>query len=129
MRCLSLLVFALLLAPFAFAASDGATIFKNSCVTCHGDAMDGNGPAGQYMNPKPRNLKTEKFKGKETREGITDTVTNGLLVGGNPTSMVGFKGQLSTDDITAVVDFVCKARGSCDKKPGAAGGGKKKKTK
>ena len=109
------------MAGSAAVAADGAAVFKASCVTCHGDNLDGNGPAGQYMNPKPRNLKTDKFKAGDDRESVRKTVANGL----KDTSMVGFSAQLKPDELTAVVDFICQQRGSCDGKP-KAGKAKKK---
>jgi mono/diheme cytochrome c family protein len=95
-------------------AADGAAIFKNNCVTCHGENMDGNGPAGQYLNPKPRNLKTDSFKAGDDRASVTKTVQNGLP----GTAMAGFGTALKPDEITAVVDFICSQRGgSCEKAP------------
>src|SRR5262245_30292940 len=64
----------------------GKASYTTNCVTCHGEKGDGNGPAGQYMKPKPRNLVTDKFKAGDKPEQIFKTVTEGL----KNTSMVGF---------------------------------------
>jgi mono/diheme cytochrome c family protein len=37
-------------------AQDGATLYKNTCESCHGVNMDGNGPIGAALNPKPSHL-------------------------------------------------------------------------
>ncbi len=103
MRLFALLLLTTSLPAFA---SDGAAIFKANCVTCHGDAMDGNGPAGQYMNPKPRNLKKDKFKAGDDKDTMFHTVTNGL----DGTAMAGFGTSLSEEDRHAVIDFVCSQR-------------------
>jgi len=38
-------------------AEDGAQLYKNTCESCHGDKMDGNGPIGKALTPKPTALK------------------------------------------------------------------------
>ena len=40
----------------ADAASEGAKVFKTNCETCHGPQGYGDGPAGQALDPKPKNL-------------------------------------------------------------------------
>ena len=47
----------------------GKTVYTVNCMTCHGEKGDGNGPAGQYMNPKPRDFAKEKFKGGKSGSG------------------------------------------------------------
>lgn len=34
----------------------GAKIFQQQCASCHGSTGHGEGPAGQYLNPKPANF-------------------------------------------------------------------------
>lgn len=116
-----LLLALLLLLPLPAFASDGAAVFKANCVTCHGEAMDGNGPAGQYMNPKPRNLKKDKLKAGDDKDTMFNTVTNGLT----GTAMAGFGTSLSDEDRHAVIDFVCSQR---DNHCPAAKAKKKKKS-
>ncbi len=40
----------------------GKKVFAANCVTCHGAEGAGDGPAGQGLNPKPRNLIEGKWK-------------------------------------------------------------------
>lgn len=79
----------------------GKVVYTNNCVTCHGEKGDGTGPAGAYMNPKPRNFATDKFKNGSTPEQLFNTVTNGL----DGTAMPGFS-QLSETERWSVVYFV-----------------------
>lgn len=79
----------------------GKTIFTVNCVTCHGEKGDGNGPAGAYMNPKPRNFSTDKLKVGNKPEQLFKTITQGLT----GTAMAGF-GHLSEDDRWAVSLYV-----------------------
>lgn len=83
----------------------GQEIYKTNCFTCHGEKYDGMGPAGQYLNPKPRNLVSEKFKNGETIDEIVKTVTDGL----KGTPMPPFP-QLSESDRKAISVFVVSLR-------------------
>lgn len=38
------------------ARKEAADIFASRCATCHGAGGEGNGPASQGLNPKPRNF-------------------------------------------------------------------------
>ena len=79
----------------------GKTVFISTCVTCHGVKGDGMGDAGQYMSPKPRNLKTGKFKQGETVSDVFNTITKGI----DGTAMVGFP-LLSEEDRWATAYYV-----------------------
>lgn len=56
----------------------GKTAYQTSCASCHGDTGDGNGPAGQYLKPKPRNFKTDPFKNGNSPDQIFASITKGL---------------------------------------------------
>lgn len=56
----------------------GKASFTTNCVTCHGEKGDGNGPAGQLMNPKPRSFSTDKFKAGDKPEQVFNTISKGL---------------------------------------------------
>ncbi|NTU56922.1 MAG: cytochrome c, partial [Anaerolineales bacterium] len=40
----------------ADASAEGAEIFKTNCETCHGPKGYGDGPIGEALDPKPKNL-------------------------------------------------------------------------
>jgi mono/diheme cytochrome c family protein len=44
------------LAAAADAPGQGAAVYRQNCVVCHGDAGKGDGPGGQFFTPKPTNL-------------------------------------------------------------------------
>ena len=89
-RCVSLLssCVALLAAATALAESPpkstpellakGKASFTTNCLTCHGEKGDGNGPAGKYMSPKPRDFAAQKFKNGDSPEKIFSTIATGL---------------------------------------------------
>jgi mono/diheme cytochrome c family protein len=43
-------------APSSEAIARGRVIFRERCVTCHGDRGRGDGPAGVTLDPKPADL-------------------------------------------------------------------------
>ncbi|MCM2279548.1 MAG: cytochrome c [Oligoflexia bacterium] len=72
------------------------TSFTTNCVSCHGEKGDGNGPAGQYMNPKPRSFATDDFKsgGKKPNADLVFTTISKGLAG---TAMTAFEGQIKDE--------------------------------
>ena len=84
----------------ADAAAAGAEIFKNNCVACHGDHGHGDGPASGALDPRPKNLPL-----------LASTVGDDYLywrinTGREGTSMVGWKGVLTDEQIWQVVAFI-----------------------
>ncbi|MGE0614441.1 MAG: cytochrome c [Bacteriovoracia bacterium] len=84
----------------------GKAAYATYCVTCHGDKGDGKGPAGQYLNPPPRNYADRKgFKAGSKPEQIFKTITEGLKVKGQNTAMVGFP-TIAEEDRWGLVYYV-----------------------
>lgn len=82
------------------AATAGAEIFKNNCVACHGEQGHGDGPAGASLNPQPKNL-------PELASIVGDDYLYWRINTGKPgTSMVGWKGILTDEQIWQVVAFI-----------------------
>ncbi|MDR3633328.1 MAG: c-type cytochrome [Isosphaeraceae bacterium] len=86
----------------------GAVVYKRYCTQCHGTSGDGNGPAGRYMIPRPRDYRAGIFKftsttygAKPLRDDLIRTVRRGVM----GTSMPSFD-LLSKADLEAVVDYV-----------------------
>ena len=84
----------------AESSAAGAEIFKNNCTACHGEQGHGDGPAGAALNPAPKNLSE-----------LASTVGDDYLfwrvsVGKLGTSMVGWKGILTDEQIWQVVAFI-----------------------
>jgi mono/diheme cytochrome c family protein len=50
------------------ARKEAAELFASRCTTCHGATGEGNGPASQGLNPKPRN-----FHDGSWQTSVTDT--------------------------------------------------------
>jgi len=50
-------------------AAAGKTLYVQECAGCHGDRGDGQGPAAEYVDPKPRNFVAGPFKLRSTPTG------------------------------------------------------------
>ena len=50
--------------------AEGKALYKGkgTCINCHGELGDGNGPAGKVLNPGPRNFTNCKFH-KKRKDG------------------------------------------------------------
>jgi len=82
------------------AAAAGAEVFKTNCEMCHGPQGHGDGPAGQSLEPRPRNLAQLQAK-------VGDDFLFWRIREGKPgTSMVAWKGILTEDQIWQVVSFI-----------------------
>lgn len=86
----------------------GKEIYTRSCAACHGEEGDGKGPAAPYLDPKPRNLASGRYKIRTTRSGALPTsrdlelsVRNGIPY----TSMTGSP-LLTDEELRDVVYYV-----------------------
>lgn len=84
----------------ADAAAEGAEVFRINCEMCHGPQGHGDGPAGQSLDPKPRDLAVLQTKAGD------DFLFWRISEGKPGTSMVAFKGILSEEQIWQVVSFI-----------------------
>ena len=79
----------------------GKKVFQTNCSMCHGQEGKGDGPAGQGLNPRPRNL----VEGKWT-QGAGAIAHFKVVTGGIPgTSMASF-GHIKVADRWALVQFI-----------------------
>lgn len=82
------------------ASAEGAQIFQTNCQMCHGPQGHGDGPAGQSLDPKPKNLAV-------FQKTVGDDYLFWRINEGKPgTSMVAWKGILTEDQIWQVVSFI-----------------------
>ncbi len=92
-----LAVMALVLAMPAMAASDGAALYKTSCVSCHGANGSGETPAGKAM--KIRDLRSPVVQ-KQTDLEMTK------LISGGKGKMPAYGKKMSTPDISALIAHI-----------------------
>ena len=89
-------LFALLI-PTTALASEGAALFKQSCVVCHGKDGSGNTPTGKA-------LKAQDLRRAEVQK-LSDAAIAKLIRDGKG-SMPGFKAKMSDGDIAALVAHI-----------------------
>jgi cbb3-type cytochrome c oxidase subunit II len=75
----------------------GQILFKENCIGCHGDKGDGNGPAAQFMLPKPANLVGRYISNSE----VYSILTRGVY----GSSMPSFR-EMPERDLWALATFV-----------------------
>ena len=75
---------------------------KGACFNCHGKDGDGNGPLAAQLNPSPRNFQHHGFWRHRTEGEIFWVIKNGS----SNTSMVGFGGQLTDEEIWALIQYI-----------------------
>ncbi len=86
----------------------GAEVYTRQCAPCHGTTGDGKGPAGDYLNPPPRDYRLGRFKFTSTPRGIKprhEDLVRIVRRGAKGTSMPSFR-WLPDDELEAVIGYV-----------------------
>ncbi|MFM7035308.1 MAG: c-type cytochrome [Planctomycetia bacterium] len=96
----------------------GHQVYTAQCAGCHGTTGDGKGPAGQYLNPPPRDYRNGVFKFTSTPRGEKprrEDLRRILRYGARGTSMPAFR-FLPQEETEAVIDYVqvLSARGELE---------------
>ena len=84
------------------ASNKGRKIYAEYCSVCHGERGNGKSRASGSLMPPPRDFTNAATRAELSRDRMIKSVTFGRP----ETAMVGFKSQLSSKDIEAVVDYV-----------------------
>ena len=74
---------------------------KGTCFNCHGKDGGGNGPAAAQLDPSPRNFQHHGFWRHRTEGELFWVIKNGSA----GTSMVGFGGQLTDEEVWALIQY------------------------
>jgi mono/diheme cytochrome c family protein len=85
----------------------GSALYQRHCASCHGVTGDGQGPAAEYLYPRPRDYRRGIFKFTSTGRNKPRKVDLVRIVtyGARGTSMPSFR-WLSPEEISALVDYV-----------------------
>jgi len=84
----------LLIAPAAFAAADGAALYKAKCAMCHG--ADGAGQTAMGKSMKLRDLRSPEVQ-KQSDADLYKVTADGKG------KMPAYKGKLTDEEIKALV--------------------------
>ena len=82
----------------------GRAIYFAQCLSCHGPAGHGDGPAAKDLNPKPRNLSDPRIQ-QQTDGSIFWKLTEGKK------PMPTFEKLISEDDRWNVINYVRTLKG------------------
>lgn len=77
--------------------------FATLCSTCHGPTGHGDGPAGQALNPKPRNFHDGAWQAKVDDERIYKVIKEGGASVGLSSIMAPWGAVLSDEEIKGLV--------------------------
>lgn len=96
----------------------GHQVYTKQCAGCHGTTGDGQGPAGAFLNPPPRDYRKGVFKFTSTPRGSKprrEDLRRILTYGAKGTSMPAFR-FLADEEAEAVLDYVqvLSARGQLE---------------
>jgi len=78
----------------------GSQVYATRCVTCHGPAGKGDGPAAAGLNPKPRNHTDGSYMNSRTDAQLLEVIRNGKG------AMPAWGKILSDQEIQAVLKHV-----------------------
>ncbi|HUG39767.1 MAG TPA: c-type cytochrome [Longimicrobiales bacterium] len=87
----------------------GRAPYQKWCAGCHGVEGDGEGPAADWMLPRPRDFRDARYQIRTTPSGALPTDADILRVideGMPGTAMPGWKGRLSRRDRANLVDYL-----------------------
>ncbi len=79
----------------------GEVVYKQQCLRCHGEKLDGHGPDAQWLIVPPANLLSLTSRAKEDWELLV-SIYHGVLF----TPMHGFRETLSYDQIRDVLSYI-----------------------
>jgi mono/diheme cytochrome c family protein len=85
-------------------AQDAAALYAKNCVSCHGAAGKGDGPAAKVLKPAPQDFATA-LKGKSDAD-IAKVIKEGGKAAGKSASMPPYASKLSDDQIKQVADYI-----------------------
>ena len=93
------------LTPTDTVMANGQRIYTETCATCHGEAGNGDGPAGAALDPSPSNIRRlPRMPMMSSDASLYWTVAEG----GTPidSAMPALKATLTHDQIWSVIHYV-----------------------
>lgn len=91
------------------AGQTGKALYRQRCAVCHGDEGLGDGPAAEFLYPKPRDFSLALFKYKTTppqQLPSDDDLLRTLRDGLPGTGMPGWKGLLSDTQLRSLIPVI-----------------------
>ena len=85
---------------------DAKGAYATACAACHGEAGDGNGPAGAALTPKPRDFTDAAWWDSVPADQPAKVIKAGGMSAGLSPIMAGFGGTYDDDQIAAMVEYL-----------------------
>jgi cytochrome c oxidase cbb3-type subunit 3 len=79
----------------------GEAIYKQHCLRCHGEKLDGNGPEARDLIVRPADLSSTRSRTKSDWELLVP-LTNGVLF----TPMHSYRGKLNDEQMLDVLSYI-----------------------
>jgi mono/diheme cytochrome c family protein len=88
---------------------DGAKLYAARCANCHGKSGRGDGEVAGFLNPRPRDFTSGRYKFRSTETGslpTDDDLARSISEGLHSTSMPAWKPFLQPRELDAVVSHI-----------------------
>ncbi len=86
---------------FADDIGKGMILYQSTCIQCHGEKGDGNGPDGVNYDPKPTDFTSSQMY------SLTDPMIEKAVVAGIPTISAHAWGDILTNtDVTVLIRYI-----------------------
>lgn len=82
-------------------AKKGEQFYRANCAECHGDKGDGQGKRAYFINPRPADFGSSKFRTKLNRPALFTVISQGKLA----TEMPAWNKVLSDQEIADVAEY------------------------
>jgi mono/diheme cytochrome c family protein len=88
---------------------DGGKLYDARCASCHGKTGHGDGEDAGFLNPRPRDFTTGRYKFRSTETGslpTDDDLARSITEGLHSTSMPSWKPFLSQEQVRALIGHI-----------------------
>ena len=99
-------------APVRANAANGARLYAQYCVTCHGARGKGDGPVGVTLVPRPADHSDPVYIGSLSDEHIYQVIAKGGAAVGKSALMAGWGAILKEGDIRDLVAHIRELSGT-----------------
>ena len=80
-------------------------VFEMNCASCHGEKGHGDGPAGRFLNPPPRDFSDAEWQASITDDRLRQTIRQGGAAMGLSPAMASHP-DLGPEDIEELIRYI-----------------------
>ena len=93
-------------------AASGRELYALYCATCHGQGGKGDGPAGQVIDPRPRDHTDATYMGTLTDRDVYRVIEQGGASVGKSPLMIAWGGVINEQGLRDLVAYVRSLSGT-----------------